>query len=246
MKHLSIVIPYYINPGMLAHQYAVWATYPDAVKALIDVVVVDDGSPESPAVNVPRPEGLPPVSIYRVLKDIAWNQHGARNLGAHVAQGPWLLLTDIDHVIRGGDLERLLAKDVMKRDVFMFDRLDAPHLTPTVRPDGSRKPHPNSFALTKDLYWKTGGYDEDYCGMYGTDGLFRQRLFRNHPPQVLNDVVLVRYSRDIIADASTTTLDRRKDGVATKITTKERTEWKIQQGRKDKIATLQFPWEKVL
>jgi hypothetical protein len=108
MRRLSIVMPYYMNPGMLAHQYETWAAYPADLKERVDIVIVDDGSPVSPAADVPRPEGLPPLGIFRVLEDRPWHQHGARNLGAFVAKGPWLLLTDMDHVLPAESLARLL------------------------------------------------------------------------------------------------------------------------------------------
>src|SRR6185369_156528 len=93
---LSLVIPYYENPGMLAVQYQTWANYPTDLKSRMEIVLIDDGSPTRPAIDVARPEELPPLRIFRVLKDLPWHQHGARNLGAHVAIGKWLLMTDMD------------------------------------------------------------------------------------------------------------------------------------------------------
>lgn len=242
MQRLSFVIPYYCNPSMLAHQYDVWAAYPNNLKERIEIVIVDDGSQSEPALDVPRIDNLPPLRIYRVLIDKPWNQHGARNLGAREAEGPWLFLTDMDHVLSAESLERLLETGV-ENSVYMFARVDAPDMTPTRRNDGTMKPHPNTFAMTKEMYWKIGGYDERFCGIYGTDRLFRSRAAAIAKFRHLDDVPIIRYSREIIADASTRTLAR-KEGRGD---AKHRLLAKIAaEGSADKIATLMFPWERVL
>ena len=48
-----------------------------------------------------------------------------------------------------------------------------------------------------------GGYDEALCGIYGTDGPFRKKLRAQATIVHLEDVAIVRYSREVIPDAST-------------------------------------------
>lgn len=242
MRRLSMVFPYYMNPGMLEYQYAIWSEYPEHLKQRIEIVLVDDGSP-SPAVEVERPQGLPPLRIYRALEDQPWHQHAARNLGAYQAVGPWLFLTDMDHVLPAESLEDLLRIE-NKRHAYTFARLDMPDLTPTLGKEGEPKPHPNTFAMTRDLFWQVGGYDEDYCGVYGTDGLFRQRLWAKAQQVHLEGVPIFRFPRTVIPDASTTTLPR-KEGRDPLAKAKVR-EWKREQGRENHIATLQFNWTRDL
>lgn len=201
MTRLSIGIPYYQNPGMLARQYETWAGYPDSLKADIEIVLVDDGSPTGRASEVPRPAGLPVCRLYRVLVDLPWHQHGARNLAASEAEGPWLLLTDMDHVLPATSLARLLPR-LTGDDIFTFYRLDAPDLRPKLNARGERHPHVNTFAITKRRYWRVGGYDEDLTG-YGTDGYFRRRLYADGPAVHLPDVPVIRYPREVVADANT-------------------------------------------
>lgn len=199
---VSYCLPYYRNPLMLAHQYVTWALYPPALKAAIEIVLVDDGSPE-PAMDVYRPANLPPLRIYRVLKDIPWHQHGARNLAAKEALGPWLFLTDMDHVLPAESLAALLMTlDTAKANsVYTFFRRDAPDLRPTKNERGELKPHVNTFAMSKAHFWTIGGYDEDCVG-YGTDSYFRRRLHAAGPSQHLKNIFIVRYPREVIADAS--------------------------------------------
>lgn len=207
---LSLVFPFYDNCRMLETiQYPIFRAYSAAVKTQIEILIVDDGSP-APAVDVPRPPDLPALRIYRVLEDRPWHQHGARNLGAKEAIGAWLFLCDMDHVIHGEDLE-LLIKILRERfdAIYTFRRLDAPDLRPKLNRHGMPHPHPNIFAIRRDRFWKIGGYDEDLTG-YGTDRAFHRRLERGAPAIQLEDVAIVRYSRDLVPDASTRTLPRKE------------------------------------
>lgn len=210
---INLIMPYYLNAGMLREQYANFRTWPSKVRKGIKIIIVDDGSPVDPAANVPRPYGLPEIEIYDVLMDKPWHQHGARNLGAHVADGDWLLLTDMDHMLEAEPatelFNRVLQERLDRNRCYMLDRIEADTREHTRAPNGVLKPHPNSFVLTRDLYWQIGGYDERATGIYGTDRLFRQRAQSIGGNEQL-DIALVRFWRDIVPDASTTTLPRKE------------------------------------
>ena len=247
---LSFGIPYYGNPMMLSEQMRVWCGYPEDLKREIEVVLVDDGSPaDVAAMTVPRPEGLPPLRIYRVLKDIPWHQHGARNLAAKEAIGEWLFLTDMDHVLPAESLRDLLSvfPSAGPKDAFTFFRVDAPGLKPTVNERGALKPHVNTFALRRDHFWRVGGYDEDCVG-YGTDSYFRKRLFAASHLRHLAGIPIIRYPREVIADASSFApgVDprelRNKGRRAGE--TRERLERKQATNKGPRV--LDFPWERVL
>jgi GT2 family glycosyltransferase len=248
---VSLVLPYYKNPGMLAEQYRVWSAYPADLREAVEVVLVDDGSPAgSRALEVPRPAALPALRIYQVLVDLPWHQHGARNLGASEAIGPWLLLTDMDHVVPAASLRDLLTVLPLadRRDVFTFHRVDAPHGTPTRDARGGLKPHVNTFALTRAHYWAVGGYDEDCVG-YGTDGFFRGRLNAMSNRRHLAGIPIVRYPREVVADASTA--EPGVDPRALRNAGRQPAETaRRQAAKRARGATaptvLAFPWERVL
>lgn len=247
MTDLSLIFPYYLNPGMLSLQFAGWAAWPQAIKDRVEIVIVDDGSPEGHAINVPRPDGLPALSIYRVLEDRPWHQHAARNLGADVAKGEWLLLTDMDHVLKQDAAEALLKRiDLGKLDrkaIYTLARVEADTGLPTMK-DGREKPHPNSFVVTRETYWRIGGYDEEFCGTYGTDSLFKSRAYSIASHEHLDKVALTRYWRELVPDASTTTLPRKEGrwlGARKQIMDAKRA-----RGEADMVKVLQFPWEQVL
>lgn len=244
MRNLSLVFAYYDNPGMLERQFAAWCRYPDFFKRRVEAIVVDDASPRWPALDVPRPEGLLPLSIYRAAEDIPWHQDAARNLGAFVAADGWLFLSDMDHVLTAENLAVLWRAASSTETFYTFDRMDVATGQPMVDGAGNHKPHPNTYAMHRDLYWKAGGYDEDYCGVYGTDGAFRKQLMKAGKHKHLAAVKVWRVSREVVADASTTTLDRKAyGGTAAKRAALQR---KADAGRIGKITTLNFEWERVL
>jgi len=240
---LTIAMPYYLNSEMLARHYRNWLAWPGKYRSRLRVIIADDGSPERPAANVPRPYGLPPIEIYRVLEDRPWHQHAARNLAADRADDGWMLVTDMDHMLPP-EHGAALIKSLPALDpdtVYMLDRVEADTGKPTLGRDGQPKPHPNSFVLTRALYWRIGGYDERATGIYGTDRLFRERAFSVGRKGHL-DIPLTRYWRDLVPDASTTTLPR-KEGrdPAQKAVIMAR----IAAAPDDRV-TLGFPWERVV
>lgn len=243
MRRLTLVYAYYDNPSMLSRQFDAWASYERRLADKIRVVIVDDASPRWPAADVYRPKGLPRHQIYRVLKDIPWHQDGARNLGAHVADDGWLFLSDIDHILPYESLRAIWQLD--NQNVFYtLDRIDAATGQHMLDGRGQHKPHPNTYVLHRDLYWKAGGYDEDYSGVYGTDGAFRRQLAQAGVHAHLQGAHVVRYGRSLVPDASTTTLDRRAyGGPEAKRRAQER---KAQLGRTGQIVTLDFDWERVV
>lgn len=210
---ISLIMPYFENPEMLRIQYRNFVNWPSRARSLIKIIIVDDGSPNNPAERVPRPYGLPDLEIYRVLEDIPWHQHGARNAGAYEAKSKWLLLTDMDHMLEAGPAMALvrLAENFRldPNTAYMLDRLEANTRERTKAPNGQPKPHPNSFVMSRELYWKIGGYDERATGIYGTDALFRKRAFSIGKEGKL-EIHLLRFWRELVADASTEGLPRKE------------------------------------
>jgi hypothetical protein len=236
---LALVYPYFDNPGMLAKHYEFWSAYPDDIKADLECVVVDAGG-ISRADIVPRLDGLPPLRIYRIKEHVRWNQDAARNIGAHEAEHPWLLLTDMDHVVPLDCLRRAMAQRNSHK-VYVFGRVDAPDLQPRYR-GGVMHCHPNSYLMAKELYWKIGGYDERLVGYYGTDGPYRHRVTATVGRLwFLTDANLIRYSRDVIPDAATTSLTRKGEA-------NDAERWRLEKARRtpDKIKVLTHPYERTL
>lgn len=240
MNTLTLIVPYYRNPLMLARQAKEWAKYPDGIR----VVLVDDGSPE-PAVEV-----LPKdcrAEVYRIEIDIPWNRNGARNLGASVAETEWILQVDIDHLLPIESIDRLLVLDISDELWFRFARFRVGKADDTRRKDeladgvefGPVKPHIDSYLCTRELYWRVGGYDEDYSGSLGGSAPFLKRMAEAARCNILEDIPLHVYTRDAIADASDLTLSRDRTRFK-----KLRAE-KAAAGDPIPINRLRFPWARV-
>jgi hypothetical protein len=193
-KHVTLVLPYYSSPTFLKQQLAWWGTYPANLREHFSVILVDDGSP-TPAVVVDPPVAL---RLFRIDVDVRWNWLAARNIGAKHAEG-WCVFTDMDHVITQPCLESLVYGPHDARMIYGFSRIES---TGEVN-----APHPNSWFLTRSMFWNVGGYDETLSGHYGTDGSWRRRLARTAPMAILSDR-LVRH--EYVTDSSTTAYKRKQ------------------------------------
>lgn len=202
MKPFTLVLAYYDNPMMLRAQCESWGSLPAAIRAQLHVIVVDDCSPRWPAPkDYADGSFIASSKLFRIGVDMPWNQDAARNIGAHEAQTEWLMLTDMDHLVPHATWDRLMSAPLHHKTAYRFARVTAPAMTPY-------HPHPNSWAMTRKLFWKAGGYDERLAGNYGTDGdllnRLRERARLDDLPQHL-----IRVPREHIPDASTTTLERK-------------------------------------
>ncbi len=212
----SLIVPFYRNVAMLREQLATWANYPSGVS----IILVDDGSPE-PALQIVQqyaaPELLPRLSLYRIGVDIPWNRGGARNLGTREAVTDWVVHIDIDHILSVKSAENLLEFDAHYQRWYRFDRYRNGRADETRRKDkiaddvtfGKIHPHVDSYLCHRALYWKAGGYNEDFSGCLGGGSPFLQLLEREGPPAMLpDDISLHVYTRDVIKDASDWALPR--------------------------------------
>lgn len=179
---LSIIIPVLNSHEILRRQILHFSKM-----NLLDteIIIIDDGS--EPQLEVPDW-----IRIHRTNDKRAWTWALARNAGAKIAIGEYLLMVDIDHII-SEDLINFVKTTKYQKVQFLreFGILDE---------EGNLKqdenilleygldkkilqetglyiaPLPNNFAIRKDIFWKLGGYREDYVNRpypQGEDGAFR-------------------------------------------------------------------------
>jgi len=122
-------------------------------KSQFEIIFIDDGS------EIPLKCDW--ATVYRIDKDVAWNQPKANNLGLSKLESDDVVLRmDIDHYFNVNDLSRINQIQVGHKEIITFNRLFR----------GSPiSPHPNIYLTrAKDLI-DAGGYDEQFCGNYGYD-----------------------------------------------------------------------------
>lgn len=238
MRELQLIYPYYDNPGMLEVQLKNWTDMPWQFKHRFRVILVDDGSPNTPAAEVIKGETSFELELYRIGVNIPWNQNGAHNLGMHVAQDGWCLSTDIDHVVVPSQMNRLLDLEVEDSCYYTFARRQVRDVN-TV----GFKRHPNSWLLTRAMFWESGGYDEDFSGYYGSDCTFRAALTQVGKRIDLEDIFLVVYDEQDLPDANTREFGR-KDSEYYSV---KHPHLRAKRKKTTKaVNPLRFPWERVL
>lgn len=239
MDTLQLIYPYYENPTMLERQISTWAAWPVEMIRKVKIILVDDGSQKNPASDAFKlTKPLVPIELYRVLINIPWNQNGAHNLGFQVANDGWCLTTDIDHIVSAELLHQLFKLKVDPKSYYTFGRRRVRDL------DTVYKRHPNSWLLTRKLYWESGGYDEDFSGYYGSDSTFRRALalVGKHTP-LPDSYFLTVYDELDIPDANTREWGRKDSKYHSAkhphLAKKKQRAYKAEN-------PIRFPWERVL
>jgi hypothetical protein len=233
---ITITMPYYEAPGMLRKQMEAWRSYPKWAEECLEIIVVDDGSPCYPAMDVMMSEELPwiPVHLFRIKEDIPWNHGGARNLAFDQLEGGWAVLTDIDHVLPMESVCSLLTMVLSPGHVY----LPARYRVKGVLDWEEIKPHSDSFVLSREMFWDVGGFDEDYSGYWnGVSGPFRRALKQKATFKELKYTHFLLYGRDLIPDANVTTLGRKGSAYDLK---------RKRQGLYAPKNPLRFNWERMI
>lgn len=225
---------------MLAKQVENWESWGEDLKEQIHFVVADDGSPS--ALDT-RPLNLN-LRLFRVEENIPWNFSGVKNLLAHVADTEWFLLHDIDYMFSEEGIRKVLQLDMTDPSKFYNFKC-------IMASSGKAKPKDHypisSFLVNKEMFWKCGGHDEDFCGHYTChdNGIF-WRLTRDpgYAKQIkVDDPFMTCYQRSQVPDADTDHLveDWSRDGARNRKLLGDKRQKKVPWSDK----CLRFGWHQV-
>ena len=200
---LTIVMMYFETPIMLEKQLDYWCNYPSKVNNFLRVVLVDDGSPDYPAFEVLKHHELPefPLHLYRAKENIIYNHSGGFNLAYTKVEDGWTLMTDMDHVIPYKSISRLMSKELNPDSVYRFNRKRMVNENEFV----THKRHLDSILLTKAMYWRVGGFNEDFRGYWnGVSYLFRKKLKHIAKIEFLSDIYSLFFPNTVVSDSENT------------------------------------------
>jgi len=200
---MNLVYLYYDNPHMLAAQLDNWNSYAGVLKKLPTVIIVDDGSPNSPAAEVVQRYGCQlPIKVFRINEDIRWNFSGARNLGCSQAKG-WIFLSDIDMLLPAEDARRLFEELELDDDFFFLTQ------RASYRTSQPLERSYTTLLFHKKRFTQVGGCDEDFSGFYGKeDSEFINRLSQVARMAYLMNVTIYAVDNKDVSDACKTGMDR--------------------------------------
>jgi len=188
-KTVTLALLYYRDATFLNRQFSAWQLWPRDILRAYTFLIVDDGSPTAErATLVHNMHGMD-VMYYRIVKDIAWNIGGARNLVFTVAKTEFVLMMDCDLLVPSTmalSVMNIVSLELEKgvtdvhRIYYKFNRI--------LNTSRIERIHPAAMLLSKKAYWKCGGCDEDFVGHYGsTDPHFKWRASRT-PGVLMVDV----------------------------------------------------------
>jgi glycosyltransferase involved in cell wall biosynthesis len=194
MLRLSVVIPAYNQDELILDHVTACA----AARRLPDeVIVVDDCGKPGLREKLASRDWPFPLIVIRVLKDIPWNQSGARNIG-------WT--TSIGDVISFEDADHFPQPSYYSKAIELF-HMTAATLVRSTRVMGSHVlPAPQGVCVIRRIALAAvGGYDEDFCGHYGYEDCLLLRQLRQHFP---NTFRAIKRETRVIEHGSTRVLDR--------------------------------------
>ena len=145
-----------------------------------NIIIIDDCSQEHPAFDILKNTNIKNMKLFRVLDSLGFNSHGCRNLAMQRTTTEWNMLCDIDYDIQGiGGINEAIPDLVPSQPCFL----------PVVTFETKQKDRQsiNDFLVTKDTYWKAGGYDIEFTGMHYGDRIFISRMTHGDNNQVLVD-----------------------------------------------------------
>jgi glycosyltransferase involved in cell wall biosynthesis len=175
---ISVVIAFYQSYGAVARQ----VKYFNKMNLADDIefIFVDDGS--NPPHNI-ADYNLKNLRIHYTNDKRPWTQGLARNAGAKLAQGEYLLMTDIDHILSKeaimavynftGDkmifpryFGVLLEDGTLSQDLAVLEEYGADMSRLKGRRGLYASVHGNTFAMKKSTFELLGGYNPKHS-LYG-------------------------------------------------------------------------------
>ncbi len=162
---ISCNITYYNEPHFLSWWYNTFKAFYEQ-GADIELNIADDGSMRQSAESFfDKKAPMPNMRLFRVLEDIGFNSHGARNLLMKQTRTEWNMLSDID---RRYPVDTF--KDIMVREPIGKLKTGAFYPFQTLKRE--KEISLNEYVVSKTDFWNAGGYDEEFVNIHWGDRVF--------------------------------------------------------------------------
>ena len=231
---LDIIYTYYNGFDLLDSYLYHWSNNFDNTKHDINFVIIDDHSTKK-AIDVISNSSINcNLQVYYIEDNILWNEEGAKNLGVKQSSADVVLLLDWDCLIYEKLVQEILSWDFCNK-FYQFYTLPDCHATKK-----SMKPinfnfkenkiefhrHYAAVCMSREVFDKCGGFDEDFAGNYGySDNLFVDNLRRHKVERrIINNNLLFLINKGETKNVYKFTTDRK-----TKKTKKENINWQLWQ-----------------
>lgn len=237
----TLLHPFFQHNTTLVKQLACWDQWTPEQKKNVEIIIVDDCSPEPIDLGLLRPHKDLNLSVYKVIDDIFWNTPGVKNLGFTVAQADWVIAADMDIICTRDTLTGLWNLDYTDDKNQYWPYLNFPSKN---HPERLRHPHVNSYVMNKRVFWELGGYDEDFSGQYGYEDIWFHRVWIDqvHPEKVIKiklPKVAFRWLRGSPDSSKTSRLDPLRRSNYYLLKDKE-------ESKTRSTEVLRFKWKKIL
>ena len=230
MAKLSLISHYYNYPEMVEKQLMYWESLPRALSDEIEFILVDDGSSLCPRLRQSHLN----MKVFRVCKDIPWNQAGARNLGTYNATCEWALFCDIDQRFFVDEMNRIVIglRNFNPRNMYYMRIKELIDITVNESLDC----HPNTFLVHLPTFKRFGMFDEDFVGHYGYEDLYMPRVWER------NGCTRCLLNEDIVfEDLGFGTHSLNRDLEHNRALAQQ----KLASGTRNSTGILRFEWEQV-
>jgi glycosyltransferase involved in cell wall biosynthesis len=128
----------------------------------VELIIIDDGS------EPPLEGNIKNLTMHATHDTRPWTQPIARNIGARMAKGEYLICTDIDHILSRELIDFVRATDydvirfrreagVLNEDGTFTQDMSILKEYGYIKQRLSMSPHGNSYAIKKELFEKFGG-----------------------------------------------------------------------------------------
>ena len=260
---LTVVHPFFNERARFDLQFDTWMSWPEEVRRKVQIIIVDDCSPNPVHEYLTRSKmkrvNRINLAIYRITTDLKYNTPGALNLAFTVAPSKYVLTMDSDCAFDAETIQKVVDMPVVDKGVYKFDRTRIGSGGPATNWAGKVTEEnlnntrflPCTMLMNQNIFWKTGGFDEDYTGSrsggYGMfDSDFDRRLEDLSIPFYVPDGIVATEWMPSVCNGEIITRDEaaHKLGKALyrlkrKANAARKNEW-IEQNRE----ILRFQWER--